>query len=90
MLERILILTCLHLTCFEPEASIKLHDLGINILLEALLDVHPMRKKEDFFKDVSEDLEDLIKNYSLYLFRTLRSIFALERNRKVFFIRISH
>jgi len=82
--ERILILTSLHLISHEPEASIKLHDIGINILLKALLEVHPMRRNDSEFEDVAgADIEDLVKNYSLYLFRTLRSIFAVERNRKV-------
>ena len=84
MFERILILTSLHLISHEPEASIKLHDIGINILLKALLEVHPMRRNDSEFEDVAgSDIEDLVKNYSLYLFRTLRSIFAVERNRKV-------
>ena len=44
-----------------------------------------MRRNDGDFEDVIEgDIEDLVKNYSLYLFRTLRSIFAVERNRKVF------
>ena len=79
-----MILTSCHLASHEPEASIKLHDLGINILLKALLDVHPMRRNDGDFEDVNEgDIEDLVKNYSLYLFRAIRSIFAVERNRKV-------
>ena len=77
-------MTSLHLASHEPEASIKLHDLGINTLLRELLDIHPMRRNDAAFDDISEgDTDDLIKNYSLYLFRTIRSVFALERNRKV-------
>lgn len=77
----------MYLASHEAEASIKLHDLGINILLKDLLDVHPMRRNEQIFDDTLEgNVDDLVKNYALYLFRTIRAIFAVERNRKVLLI----
>jgi hypothetical protein len=54
-------------------------------LLKALVDSHPSKpQKGRQFLDVPPgDQEAINKNYILYLMRTLRFIFAVERNRKV-------
>ena len=70
--------------CYENESSIKLHDQGMSLILKALSDVHPSKVNERIFSDIPQsEQESVIKSYVLFLFRTLRYIFAVERNRKL-------
>lgn len=52
--------------------------------MKSLVEVHPFRRVNNYFSDIStKDLDSIAKNYILYVIRTLRFIFAVERNRKV-------
>ena len=83
-MESVLILTNLSQMCYDNEASVKIHDTGLQTLLRTLMNFHPLRRNPNHFEEIKPtEADSACDDFVLYIFRTLRCMFSLERNRKV-------